>query len=670
MKYTNALIHESSPYLLQHAHNPVNWIAYGTKAFETAKVLDKPILFSIGYSSCHWCHVMEKESFENEDIARIMNDYFVCVKVDREERPDVDHVYMDAVQLLNGNAGWPLNCFALPDGRPFWGGTYFRPDQWAYILTQIHDLYQNQRDKITEQADDLTNHVKSFQLAIDYTHEQQKANFDTIFEILKNNFDEENGGMYGTPKFPMPVVFEFLFLYGQLKNEDIALQMVETTLFNMAKGGIYDQVGGGFARYATDKIWKVPHFEKMLYDNAQLVSLYAKAYKNNPHLFYGQIIEETLAFISREMTAPQGFFYAALDADSEGEEGLFYTYTQQDFTDTLGEYATLIASYYQLQDKGLWENGRSILMAYHDDSAFAQQHCLSENELHALLKFSKKELLKLRDKRVKPELDDKMLLSWNSLMCMAYIDAYMALQHDAYLESALKCIDFIMGNLKDKNGGYFHTYKNGKATINAFLDDYAFFIQALLVAYTFTTDEKYLYEAESLSNYVLHNFQDKHSGFFFFSPHQNKDIFANKIETYDGVIPSGNATMANILYKLGIMLDNSLFLETSRQMILKMLPLAEQHPAAYAAWAKQALLSEKEPVVIAVVGKNAKSMILKVAERHKESFIICGSEADSPLPYIKNRYKENQTLFYICKGAYCLEPFNSPDNVLLQLQNL
>lgn len=664
MNYTNQLIHQSSPYLLQHAHNPVNWLPFGTQAFEAAQSRNKPLLISIGYSSCHWCHVMEHESFENEEIAKLMNDNFICVKVDREERPDVDHVYMDAVQQIHGSGGWPLNCFALPDGRPFWGGTYFRPDQWRQLLTNITGLFRDRFEDLEQQANELAEGVSRQSFLLNDETENEKIDFVSIFDVLRKTFDHEKGGISGSPKFPMPVVLNFMLHYSSIQKDASAADLVHLTLQKMACGGIYDQAGGGFARYSTDDDWKVPHFEKMLYDNAQLISLYSFAFQLTGHKLYKEVIGQTIEFVNRELSSPEGVFYSALDADSEGQEGLFYTWTKEEFNEVLGHYSALGGEYYGIDAQGLWENGRNILLRPDNDDLFAQQHFLSSEELASLTGFCRDQLLKARTSRVRPGLDDKMLLAWNSLMISALLDAYIALDKDEYLESAIQAADFILKNLRQPDGGLFHTWKNGKSQINAFLDDYAFTCEAFLKLYSVTATLSWLHEAESLASYVVQHFYDAHSGFFWYSENNDKQVFARKIEIYDGVIASGNSAMAHVLNTIGIFLHNNDYIEKVHQMIAMMRNRIARHPAAYSNWAALAISVATNPYIIAVVGDDAVSMIKKLKEKNLPNTFITGSKSSSILPYFENRYVESKTLIYICSGTYCMAAVEDVDEAM------
>ncbi|MEI6062504.1 MAG: thioredoxin domain-containing protein [Bacteroidota bacterium] len=658
MTHTNRLIHETSPYLLQHAHNPVDWRPFGPDALELAKLENKPMLISIGYSSCHWCHVMEHESFEDDDIAGIMNQYFVCVKVDREERPDVDHVYMDAVQQIHGNGGWPLNSFALPDGRPFWGGTYFRPEQWKQLLLNVKDLFQNRFDELEAQATGIVEGLARQNYIVNERGGDTATSIDfkPVYALLHQAFDHVEGGMQGTPKFPMPLVLQFILSYGAYYKDTDAMTNVQLSLKKMASGGIYDQAGGGFSRYSTDAEWKVPHFEKMLYDNAQLISLYAAAFQMTGNKLYKEVIEQSIGFLDRELKSPEGFYYSALDADSEGEEGLFYTWTAGDFDSALGHYAELVGEYYGLGGPGLWENDRNILLRPESDELFAQQHYLSAEELASLIEFCRDQLLKSRSARPRPAMDDKMLTSWNALTISALIAAYVALGQEEYLQSATDVATFILTHLKRPDQGLFHTWKNGKSQIHAFLDDYAFTCEALLSLYSVTNDERWLNEAELLADYVVKRFYDTNSGFFWYSQNDDDQLFAQKIDIYDGVIPSGNSVMANVLNTLGIFLHNDEYLEKSRSMVNAVKDRFIRYPAAYANWANLALQSTGEQLVVAVVGPESVHFTKSLKMENSTGLMVFGSSKASSLPYFENRYVEGKTLIYICSGNQCLIP--------------
>ena len=584
--YTNKLIDESSPYLLQHAHNPVNWYPWGVEALEKAKRENKLILVSIGYAACHWCHVMERESFEDEAVAEFMNANFVAIKVDREERPDVDQVYLEAVQLLTGNGGWPLNCIALPDGRPVYGGTYFPKEQWLGLLKRIDSFVKENPDKAEKQAQLLTQGVQAD--AIDFSgataSKYTLRDLDTVFSNWKTTIDYTYGGYQQTQKFPIPVSYRFLLHYDHLSNNEDALKAVTLTLNKMADGGIYDQVGGGFARYSTDPYWKVPHFEKMLYDNAQLVSLYAVAYQQTKAPQYKRIATETLEFIRRELTSETGGFYSSLDADSEGEEGKFYVWTQKELQKVLGKEAARIADYYNVTEAGNWEAGKNILYKTTPDSALAAAYGITEKEWMRSISAAKRKLLEARNKRIRPGLDTKILTSWNALMLTAYVDAYRAFNDENYLELALKNAAFIRSNMKTTTHRLYRNYNHGKATINAFLDDYAFTISAFIALYQVTFEEQWLREAEQLTRYALTHFYDENSGLFYYTSDVDPALIARKIEVPDNVIPSANSEMAKNLYVLGLYFSNDDYIQRSERMLNVVKQTALKGGGYYANW--------------------------------------------------------------------------------------
>ena len=552
-KHTNHLINESSPYLLQHAHNPVDWYPWGEEALEKAKEENKLIIVSIGYSACHWCHVMEHESFEDEEVAEFMNEHFVSIKVDREERPDIDQVYMNAVQLINGRGGWPLNCVALPDGRVIYGDSYFPKESWLDVLGQVVTFVKEKPDEAERIATQITNGIKSSSNIVANTDivEYSKEDLDESFKNWKNSIDFIEGGSKGAPKFPLPVQYQYLLQYNYISSNVESLKAVNITLSKMADGGIYDQVGGGFARYSVDKFWKVPHFEKMLYDNAQLVSLYSVAYQQSKISKYRHVVVETLEFIGREMTSPDGGFYSALDADSEGEEGKFYVWTKKEIDQLLGARSEIFCDYYNVSDYGNWEQGNNILLIKELPNAIANKFNISEDKLSEIIKDSKQILLQAREGRVRPGLDDKILTSWNALMLKGYIDAYRVFNDDKYLEQALQSANFINDKMKQTDNRLLRNYKGGKSSINAFLDDYAFTIDAFIALYQVTFDERWLNDANYLLKYTLKHFFDKKSGMFYYTSDLDPDLIARKIEINDNVIPASNSQMAKNLYVLG-----------------------------------------------------------------------------------------------------------------------
>ncbi len=661
----NRLINESSPYLLQHANNPVDWFPYSEEAFEKARQENKPMLFSIGYSSCHWCHVMEKESFENEEIAHIMNENFICVKVDREERPDVDHFYMDAVQLLYGHGGWPLNCFTSSDGKPFWGGTYFKQDQWKEILKNVSSVFKGQYSEFIEQAAEVTDRImkNSNVMPESGLHVLDDDYFQEIMYLLRQHLDTNMGGMSGAPKFPMPEVLQMLLRYYHAFKKDFALEHVVKTLHFMSRGGIFDQIGGGFARYSVDNKWKVPHFEKMLYDNALLVSLYCNAYRMTNDPYFKAVVVETLEFVKRELTSPEGLFYSSLDADSDGTEGFYYTWTREEFDEVLGAYSELIAEYYGLGSEGVWLHKRCVLFRPFQDEEFAKQHFLSTEELHSLLDHCKSLLMEERSKRVRPGLDDKVLLSWNALMIRAYADAYSTFGTTEYLGIALNAARFISSAFRNPGEGYFHTWKNGKARIAAFLDDYIFFAEACLSIYQITLDNTWLGEAESLVKYALSNFSDPESGLFFFSESKHHCI-VRKTDIYDSVVPSSNSAMARLLFAMGTITGKNAYLELSQQMLGGMTGKLLSYPTSYANWVSLALEISRPFYVIAVVGEDAHEKIQEFGRQYLPFAMIAGSTMPGDLPYIRNRFVDGKTLIHLCNETACFAPVDSVDKAM------
>lgn len=671
-KHTNALVNESSPYLLQHAHNPVSWHPWGEEALAKARSEDKLVLVSIGYSACHWCHVMERESFESEQVARIMNDNFICIKVDREERPDIDQVYMNAVQLMTGHGGWPLNCFALPDGRPVYGGTYFPKEQWINALVNLADLYANERDKVLDYAERLTEGIRVSEL-VKYNDDKEGFNIDILYDAYRNwsqRFDNTEGGPARAPKFPLPNNYLFLLRYWHLTKDKDALQHLKLTLEKMAFGGIYDQLGGGFARYSTDMLWKVPHFEKMLYDNAQLVSLYSEAYIALKDPLYKQVVYETLEFVKRELTSPEGAFYSALDADSEGVEGKFYVWTKEELKELLDENRfQLFSSYYNINDHGYWEDGNYILLRKEQDKKIANDYGITEEALRTQINAMKKALLLLREKRVRPGLDDKTLASWNALMIKSYVDAYNAFGEASFLDAAVKNANLVLTKMRREDGGLLHSYKNGKATINGYLEDYAFMTEALIALYEATFQEHWLNTANELAGYCIRHFYDKESGMFWFTSDLDPPLAARKMESADNVTPASNSTLARSLFKLARLFDRKDYADTEWQMLNNMREYVAQYCSAYSNWGIL-LIDHISPFYeMVIVGKDVDEKRKELGRHYLPNVIFAGSKQQSTLPLLQNRYAEGKTLIYVCENKTCQLPVSKASEALRQVKN-
>jgi uncharacterized protein YyaL (SSP411 family) len=675
-KYTNSLINETSPYLLQHAHNPVNWYAWNDESLEKAKTENKLILISVGYSACHWCHVMEHQSFEDENVAKLMNDHFICIKVDREERPDIDQVYMMAVQLMTGQGGWPLNCFALPDGRPVYGGTYFPKTNWMNILLNLADVYKNEPEKVLDYAKQLTEGVKLAEL-VKINSNKEKFELNTLHKSYTNwktRFDNEDGGPDKAPKFPLPNNYQFLLrYYFHTKNKEV-LEHVELTLQKMAFGGIYDQIGGGFSRYSVDHFWKAPHFEKMLYDNGQLVTLYSEAFQLTKNPLYKKVVYETLEFIERELTSPEGGFYAALDADSEGEEGKYYVWNKEELQAILKEDFTLFADYYNVNERGLWEHENYILLRNDSDEVVAKRNKITLTDLQKNISEFQKKLLTIREKRIRPGLDNKVLTSWNALMLKGYIDAYNVFEEQHFLDVALKNVNFLFKNSFKKNNTLSHLARTspttslqverGVYTEIGFLEDYSFMIESLLSLYEATFEESYLQKADELAKSTILYFQDKKSGMFFYTSEEDKALITRKMELSDNVIPASNSSMAKSLFTLGHHFENEEYIEMSRKMLNNMLSEIEGYGAGYSNWAILHCNFCQPFFEIAIVGKSVDEKKKSFNKHYLPNRIFACSATESSLPLIKNRLVENSTLIYVCENKTCKQPVNDVDDAL------
>lgn len=669
-KYTNHLINQSSPYLLQHAHNPVNWYPWGEEALQKAKDEDKLLLISIGYAACHWCHVMEHESFENEEVAAIMNEHFVCIKVDREERPDIDQIYMAAVQLITGSGGWPLNCFALPDGRPIYGGTYFRRAQWENVLQSLAHTYKNERPKALKAAEDITKGISQSDIVTikENASDFSKADLKDIVEPWKKYFDTKDGGNNRAPKFPMPNSYRFLLQYYYYTNDEDVLKHLVRTLDKMAAGGIYDQIGGGFARYSVDMYWKVPHFEKMLYDNGQLVSLYSKAYQLTKNKEYKRVVYQTLEFIGRELTSPEEGFYSSLDADSEGEEGKFYVWQKKEIDEVLGNDNDLFNDYYNVSAAGNWEHKKNILLRSENTDNLLKKYKLSEKELLKKIGGLNKKLLAQRAKRIRPALDDKILTAWNALMMNGYVDAYRVFNEESFLAKAEKNAAFLLKYMIKIDFRLDRNFKNGKSTINAFLDDYSFTISAFINLYRATFNEKYLATAKKLTEYTITHFYDDKSGMFYYTSNTDKALISRKMEVNDNVIPSSNSEMAKNLFYLGHIYFNDDYIAKSQQMLFNVKNQIARSGAYYSNWATLLAHFIYAPNEVAIVGENAIETRKELDSHYLPAIVLAGSLNKSNVPLLEGRYQKNTTKIYVCKDKVCKLPVETIGEALKQIK--
>ncbi len=670
--YTNALVNETSPYLLQHAHNPVNWMPWNETTLKKAQEENKLMIVSIGYAACHWCHVMERESFEDSTVAAVMNKNFISVKVDREERPDVDQIYINAVQLLTGSAGWPLNVITLPDGRPVWGGTYFPKEDWIQAINQVQTLYEEDPDKLTEYASRLEEGIKSIDLITLNTDDLDFKEYNTtsIIDAWSYSFDTIHGGFRGAPKFMTPSNWEYLLRQAVVNNDEKLLDQVALSLKKMAYGGVYDHIGGGFARYSVDERWHVPHFEKMLYDNAQLTSLYSHAYAATGNPLYKEVVEETLSFVEREMTQENGAFYSSLDADSETEageleEGTFYIYTQEELKEQLGADFDLFASYYNVNDFGKWEEeGKYVLIRNESDNSFAQSHSLSLDVLSQKKKDWKSKLLTFRNKRIRPRLDDKTLTSWNGLMIKGYIDAYKAFGNPSYLASAVKNGNFLLENQLRENGALFHSYKDGKSTINGYLEDYSAAVSAFIALYEVTLDEKWLTTSKQLVDYAFEKFFDAESGMFYFTSTDDPEIVTRNFEYRDNVIPASNSIMAKNLFVLSHHLDEKEYAEVAQQMLKNIAHEMEKYPSGFSNWLDLLAHYQTQYYEIVVVGPEVEDKLAEIGKTYLPNVLLAGSKSAGELPLLKGRFLEGKTLIYVCVNNTCKLPVTDTDKAL------
>ncbi|MCB0396888.1 MAG: thioredoxin domain-containing protein [Flavobacteriales bacterium] len=655
--YTNALIGESSPYLLQHAHNPVNWHPWSNTILQTAQQEDRLIIISIGYAACHWCHVMEHESFENEQVAGVMNSHYVSIKIDREERPDIDQVYMDAVHLMGQQGGWPLNVIALPDGRPIFAGTYFRKEDWINVLRFFVKMYEEKKEELITRAQQVTDGLQTGNIKFNVTKETAHSSND-LHALFKNwlpSFDREKGGSSGAPKFPMPATLLYLLRHTRHSDsQETAKNILKTTLDHMAAGGIYDQIGGGFARYSTDEDWLVPHFEKMLYDNAQLISVYSEAFLLFNDEEYARIVRETIAFCNRELRSSEGTCFSSLDADSEGEEGRYYVWTTDELESILGSDTPEFIKRYRCTTEGNWEHEKNIL---HLDPADLSNSASDEKW--------KKRLLEARSTRARPGLDDKTLTSWNALMARGLVDAYKVLKEESYLQQAITLCEFIH-NTQWNGELLFRNYKNGKSSIPGFLDDYALTIDAWVALYKVTLNEEWIQRANELTEYVLIHFGDHESPLLYYTSDLDPPLINRSKEISDNVIPASNSVMAKNLYNLGRYLDKYEWLTRSESMLNQVKAHVIRYPAYHANWAVILNWFINEPFEVAITGSDAMVHLETAFKQLDPDTLLMGTkDGQSDLPLLSGKFKKDRTLIYACKNKTCGAPVETIGDLVM-----
>lgn len=655
MNEPNQLIHESSPYLLQHAYNPVQWYPWTDEVLEMAKAQDKMLIISIGYSACHWCHVMEREVFENEDAAVWMNRNFICIKVDREERPDVDMVYMKAVQLMNGQGGWPLNCFALPDGRPVYGGTYFPLDRWIDVMRNLSEMFLGQRAKMEEYAVRLTAGINAEDiLPPSAPGNEGKQTLEEMVERWKGRLDFEEGGPNHAPKFPLPDNYLFLLRYATLTNDKTLLDQVHLTLTKMCRGGIYDQIGGGFSRYSTDMEWKVPHFEKMLYDNALLIQLYAEAWTAKPIEEYKKVVEGSLRFCKRELRDSSGLFYSALDADSEGEEGKYYCWTKEEIDDLLKKDSERFCRFYGVSDEGNWEHGNNILIRKLNIEEFASHWGEAIDDCRKKIEESSALLLSVREKRIRPGTDDKCLTAWNAQLISAFCAASRAFGGEAYLLDAEEIYGAMKQHLILSDMRILHTFKNGQSKINGFFDDYAFTARALLDLFYVSGRENYFEEALQISRVAIELFEDARGGLFFYKSKADPGLIATGKEWQDNVIPSSNAVFAKVLFELGTLADLPEFTRQSERLLSCVQARMVSYGSAYSHWGQLMLLLNYPLQQFVFAGPDAMKQLNEFGKQYFPNHILMlKRKTGGSIKFLEGK----DSGIYVCIDKTCSLPY-------------
>jgi len=661
----NHLAGQTSPYLLQHARNPVDWFPWGDEPFEKAQQENKLVLISIGYAACHWCHVMEEECFSDPGVARLMNEHYVCIKVDREQRPDIDHYYMEAVQLMNGSGGWPLNCFALPDGKPVLGGTYFPKDQWMELLKKLADAYRQDPARIDTQANNLLQDLDRLQISENLQTLDQlepgmlKDFFSRTWQVL----DKEEGGVKGAPKFPMPVLHQFLLKYYFETGSQEVLDYITRTLQKMREGGIYDQLAGGFARYSTDENWFVPHFEKMLYDNAQLASLYSHVYlQTRQELFLNTTIE-ILDFLKREMMSDDYLFYSSIDADSEGGEGTYYTWDKYEIDLALYSDADIFSDHFGLKETGNWK-GSNVLKISSDVQQLSHKYNQAESRIREAINKGKEILLKKRQKRTPPPVDRKTIVSWNALAVKAFIHGYQASGKKDYLRIALNAAEALISRQLESDYRLNRIYHKDESSVDAFLDDYAFLGEALIELYQITFDDKWLDWAAKMTEYALRQFADSDNALLNYARKTDSRLSSNKKELVDAVLPSSNAVFAKNLFILGQLFASQRYIDRARKMLASANTMISKNPAYFGQWLNLMIWFVYPPYEVAIVGRKAEEYRSRFERIYHPGVILAGGTHEGNLPILKNRFKLGKTQIYICQGHVCQEPLSNVEEAI------
>jgi len=680
----NHLINETSPYLVQHANNPVDWYPWGQEALRRAREEDKPIFLSIGYSACHWCHVMERESFEDPNIGWIMNQSFINIKVDREERPDIDSIYMMAVQAMTGRGGWPLSVFLTPEGEPFYGGTYFPPAErhgmpgFSQVLGAISEIYRNRRGDVERSVERITSAIRGASQSGQSTEPLTADILSTAYEGLKDNFDSENGGFGTAPKFPQPMILEFLLRYYHRTRDPQVLNMVETSLDHMAQGGIYDHLGGGFHRYSTDSFWLVPHFEKMLYDNALLSRLYLNAYQISGKPLYSSIAQETLDYVLREMKDPQGGFYSTQDADSEGEEGKSFVWTPDEMEKAAGpQVATVLQKYFGVTHDGNFE-GRSILYRAQDTAEVAQDLGLEPTELLAMVEMGKASLLEARGQRIPPATDTKILTSWNGLMLYSLARGALILHREDYLQAAIANASFILQNMRDGQR-LLRTYKDGQAKLKGYLEDYACLAEGLLALYEGTFDRTWLGEAQSLAQQMMDLFWDEEEGIFYDTGLDHESLLVRPRDISDNAMPCGNSMAADVLLRLSVLTGDSVYARRAESALQSVRGYIGRIPQGAGHWLGALDFYVSSPPEIAVIGPKeaaaTQALLDCIYRTYLPNKILAGynpldadSYPDIPLLEDKDMRNGSPTVF-VCQNYVCQQPVTEPGALTQQLES-